>query len=198
MPRKLLLVNLVLVTLGLAASCGAPKTSFYRLNYPVAERASSPASEATLGVERFRAANLLRQDRIVYSTADNQVNYYPYHRWAEDPATMVTNLVVRQLAGRHLFGDVAHYRPERETEYYLRGRVLALEEQDRGASVSVRVLLEAELVKAKTGAVIWSGRAERERPVPRKDVSSVVEEMSRATEEVIGQLADGMAQAAPR
>lgn len=198
MPRKLLLVNLVLVTLGLAASCGAPKTSFYRLHYPVAERASSPASEATLGVERFRAANLLRQDRIVYSTADNQVNYYQYHRWAEDPATMVTNLVVRQLAGRHLFGDVAHYRPERETEYYLRGRVLALEEQDRGPSVSVRVLLEAELVKAKTGAVIWSGRAERERPVPRKDVSSVVEEMSRATEEVIGQLADGMAQAAPR
>ena len=198
MLRKLWHLNLVLVTLGLAVSCGAPKTSFYRLHYPIADRASSPASEATLGVERFRAANLLRQDRIVYSTADNQLNYYQYHRWAEDPATMVTNLVIRELAGRHLFRDVAHFRPEHERDYYLRGRVLVLEEQDRGPSVSVRVALEVELVKAKTGAVIWSGRAERERPVPRKDVTSVVEEMGRATEEAIGQLADGIAQATQR
>lgn len=195
MPRKLLLLILALATLGLAVSCGMPKTSFYRLQFPVAERGSSPANDATLGVQRFRASNLLRQDRIVYSTADNQVNYYQYHRWAEDPAAMVTSLFVREVAGRHLFRDVAQFRPDKGTDYYLRGRVLALEEQDRGPSVSVRVAVEAELLKSKTDAVVWTGRAERERPVPRKDVSSVVEEMNRATQEVIGQLADGIAQA---
>lgn len=194
MPRKLLL-TLTLIASAVAVSCGTPRTNYYRLHYPIAENAAGAATDGTLEVERFRAAQLLRQDRIVYSTAEQQLNYYQYHRWGDDPTNMVTNLIVRELASRRLFKDVRMGRSEREADYTLRGRLMALEEMDRGPGVSARVVLEYELVKAKTGAIIWSGRAERERPVPSKDVPRVVEELNQAAREAIGQLADGIAQA---
>lgn len=182
----------------LVVACGAPRTNYYRLHYPIADSAPATATQGTLAVERFRASQLLRQDRIVYSTSGGQLNYYQYHRWADDPATMITNLVVKGIASRGLFRDVYFGRYETQPDYTLRGRLLSLEELDRGGGVSARVVLEAELVKTKTGAVIWSGHAEHERPVAKKEVSNVVEEMSEAAREAISELADGMAQAISR
>lgn len=198
MPRKLLPLALTLAMVTFAASCGTPRTNYYRLHYPIPESGPSSAAAGALAVERFRAGQLLRQDRIVYSTAEQQLNYYQYHRWADDPATMISQLVVRELASRHSFKDVLYGHPASEPDYTLRGRLIALEELDRSPTVSVRVVLEGELVKTKTGAVIWSGRAERERPVPRKEVPSVVEEMNQAVREAIGQLADAVTQAVSR
>ena len=198
MPRKFFVLAMITAGCALVVACGAPPTNYYRLHYPIADSLPSATADGTLAVERFRASQLLRQDRIVYSTSGEQLNYYQYHRWADDPATMVTNLVVRQISSRGIFRDVYYGRYERQPDYTLRGRLLSLEELDRGGSASARVVLEAELVKTKTGAVIWSGRAERERPVAKKDVPSVVGEMSEAAREAISELGEGMAQAISR
>ncbi|MBI4467641.1 MAG: membrane integrity-associated transporter subunit PqiC [Acidobacteria bacterium] len=175
-----------------ATACGAPRTSFYTLQLASPVQSAS-ASRGQLGVEAPRASHLLRQDRIVYFTQQNQLNFYQYHRWAEPPVFMVQSLLIRQLQGARLFDHVMPYRAQKGLDYLLRGRLLALEEVDGSAAgITARFGLELELVRQKDAEVVWTGRASRERPVSEKTMEAVVEAMSGCVEESLEELTRSM------
>ena len=179
-----------LVLMALAGlACGkAPRTNFYAINFPAAPRASLPLGETQVGVELPRASHLLRQDRIVYFTNQNQLNFYQYHRWAEPPVFMVQSLLIRQLRGTGLFDHVVPYRAQKGLDYVLRGHLLAMEEVDAPTEVTARFALELELVRQKDAQVVWTGHAARERPVSAKTVGALVEAMSGCVQESLDEL----------
>ena len=49
---------------------------------------------AAVAVRRFETPAYLRQGRIVYRQAPEQVGFYDYHRWASDPGQVVTSAVI--------------------------------------------------------------------------------------------------------
>jgi uncharacterized lipoprotein YmbA len=51
----------------------------------------------TVAVRRFEMPAYLRQGRIVYREAPDQVGFYQYHRWAVEPGTSVTTAVLESL-----------------------------------------------------------------------------------------------------
>ena len=189
----------------LLCACGsAPRTSFYtvRLAPPPPSAAGSsseaPAAAGQLGVALLQANHLLRQDRIVYFTRQNELNFYHYHRWAESPASMVQSALIRRLQAAGIFGDVVPYRAQKGLDYILRGTLQAMEEVDSATEVNARFALELQLVRQEDAQTVWSDRRACERPVAAKTVEAVVETLSGCVEESLDQLTRSLGEAVAR
>lgn len=190
-PAALILLALVVV------ACGAPRMNNYTLTFNPTAGGSAALAKSQVGVAAPRASHLLRQDRIVYFSGENQVNYYHYHRWAEPPVSLVQSLLIRQLRSAGLFDDIVPFRAQKGLDYVLQGRLLAMEEVDTPEAVRVRFGLELELVRQKDEHVAWAGRQSCERPVTTKTVPAMVEAMSSCVQESLDALTRSLREAAP-
>lgn len=180
------------VALLLLADCGGkilyPK--YYTLEVPAAP--PRPVANArfpgTLAVRRFESAPYIRQKRIVYRPAPEEIGFYEYHRWATDPAEMITAAVIDSLRASGLFLSVKRYDGQNQQDYLMVGRVEKLEENDFGRAVAVTAKLSAELVNLRTGTTEWTGDAAETLKLDTATVNSVVQEMSHAVQKSIGRL----------
>jgi ABC-type uncharacterized transport system auxiliary subunit len=191
------LVVVFLAALATAACGKAPRTNYYTVDFPPPSPARTAPAGSQVGVAKPSASHLLRQDRLVYFTNQNELNFYDYHRWAESPPALVQELLIRQLRGAHLFADVESYRAQTGLDYVLRGELLAMEEVDTGADVKARFALALELVRQEDARVVWAGRHACERPVAQKSVDAVVETLSGCIQETLGNLSDSLAGSLP-
>lgn len=149
---------------------------------------------ATVAVRRFETPAYLRQGRIVYREAPDQIGFYEYHRWAVEPGMTVTTAVVESLRSNRVFSFVEPYDGQTRPDYLLTGRLQRLDEIDYGGGVKVETKLSAELTNLRTGAVVWTGDAAGTSKVDNRDVRSVVAEMNRAVQGSIDQLLTSMEQ----
>jgi ABC-type uncharacterized transport system auxiliary subunit len=189
---------ILLLAAGLAsAACGSSRPQHYTVAYTPSASGMSGGSKGQVGVAVPRASHLLRQDRIVYFTTDNELNFYARHRWAEPPNRMVQGLLIRQLRASGSFDDVVAYRAQKGLAYVLRGNLLSMEEVDSASEIRARFALELELVRQEDDHVVWTGRHGCERPVAAKTVGAVVDTMSGCVQESLTQLTGSLAAALP-
>jgi cholesterol transport system auxiliary component len=166
--------------------------NYYTLNLPkpaAASRDSAPIP-GTLAVREFRAPQYLRQGPIAYRPTPEQIAFYDYHHWAEDPRRTVTTAFVRDL--RQVFTTADLYDGRGTPEFLLTGSLDRLEELDNGQTVQVEVEISAKLQNFKTGDVVWSGTTSKTSGVEKRDVSGIVAEMSRDLTEAAAQLVSSM------
>jgi len=189
----------VLLLVGALAgvACGSSRPQHYTVAYAPSASGAAGGSKSQVGVAVPRASHLLRQDRIVYFTTDNELNFYARHRWAEPPNRMVQGLLIRQLRASGSFDDVVAYRAQKGLAYVLRGNLLSMEEVDTASEIKARFGLELELVRQEDDHVVWTGRHGCERPVAAKTVGAVVDTMSGCVQETLSQLTGSMAAALP-
>jgi cholesterol transport system auxiliary component len=179
-------LSITLLVLGGRAEIKHP--NYYTLNVPTpvtASRATLPISGSVL-VQEFAAPAYLRQGPIVYRPEPEQIAFYDFHHWAEDPRT-VTAAMVRDL--RLAFRSAELYDGRGDAHYLLTGFLDHLEELDDGSSVSVDVGVSASLKNLKTGGVVWSSTSSKTSAVEQRSVPGVVAAMSRDLTEATGQLA---------
>lgn len=183
--RRLVLVGLAVVCL----DCGgvAPPTNFYVLDLPAPAPAAAPL-EHTAVLMPIRAGRVIRQGRIVYRESPEQVGFYEYHRWAEDPEDSVARSLRQQVLALGTFAQVADFDGRTTADYLLRGELLRLEEVDYDGGVRATVEISLELVETSTARVVWVSSAERTEMVPASEVRSVVERLSAAADHAIRQL----------
>ena len=185
----------------LVAGCGGKIRSshYYALEIPPAPRAaeSGPRLPATVAVRRFETPAYLRQGRIVYREAPAEIGFYEYHRWAADPAAMVTSAVIDALRSSQLVSFVKPYDGQGQQDYLMSGRLKQLEEIDSAGTVRVAAKLSAELVDLRTGAMVWAGEDSETLGVETRNVNSVVVEMSHAVQASIDRLVASMRQQLP-
>lgn len=169
-----------------AASCGSvPKTNYYTLRVPPPPAARDPKTTAVVGVERFRAADVLRDDRIVYYASPTELNFYQYQRWSADPATMLTEIVARRLEQFGIFTAVRVLPSREPVDYLVRGRVLNFEEVDSVAGVKARVALEMMLIRVRDHKILWSDSRQEESAPEGKGVPAVVQAVNAASERLL-------------
>ena len=195
--KSCMAVLLLLAMATLAACGGVPKAQFYTVNYAPSASGSAAPAGSQLGVAVPRAAHLLRQDRIVYFTADNELNYYQNHRWADTPPRLIQLQLIRQMNAAGLFGNIAPYRAQKGLDYVLRGRLLAMEEVDTATEIKARFGLELELVRQDDDRVVWTGRHSCEQPVATKSVGAVVDTINGCLQEAMTDLTRSLAAALP-
>jgi ABC-type uncharacterized transport system auxiliary subunit len=158
---------------------------------------TSPRWNAAVAVRRFQTPAYLRQGRIVYRESPDQIGFYDYHRWAADPAVTVTTAFIDSLRSANTFTTVAPYDGQDRPDFLITGRLEKLDEIDYGSGVTVEARLSAVLTNLRTGAIVWSGDAAETSIVDKRDVNSVVAQMSRAVQGSINRLMDNMEQQIP-
>ena len=185
---------LALLTLGMAVSCGSiPKTKYYALRLPAPAPANDSKTNFVVGVEHFRALDVLRDDRIVYYESPTQLNFYEYHRWSSDPPTLLSELTARALHEMHLFADVRMLPSREPVDYILKGRLFHFEEVVEGSGGKARVGLGLTLVRSRDHKVVWSAERQVERPLQTPGVAGVVEALNASTEGLLSEVLPGLA-----
>ncbi len=157
----------------------------------------APIRLQPLAVRRFDTPAYLRQGRIVYRQAPEQIGFYEYHRWASDPGVVVTTGVIDSLRSANLFSVVEPYAGQEHPDYLLSGRLERLDEVDYKSGVQVEVKLSAQLVNLRTGAPVWAGAVTKTSEVGTRDVNSVVVAMSQTVQGSIDELVANMAKQLP-
>jgi ABC-type uncharacterized transport system auxiliary subunit len=178
-------------TLIAALGCGGakiPPTHYYTLNL-AAPAPSSDRLGFTAIVMPFQATQVIKRDRIVYRESREEVGFYDYHRWAEDPREQVADSFVKQLLARGSFSSLTSFDGRTKSDYVLRGSIKRLEEVDYDSPISVAVEISLELVNSESAKVVWSDVATKTGPVTSGDVRSVVSGLSQAADQSISELA---------
>lgn len=176
-----------ILTAFLACGGKVPPTLFYVLNLAAPEPAAE-AHERSAVLLPVRAGRVVGQGRIVYRESREQVGFYEYHRWAEDPEETVGRALRSALLASGTFASVVSFDGRTKAEFLLRGELLRLEEIDYGGPVRAEAEISLELVDAATGRVEWSRAVSRAGEVTASAVPAVVTGMSAAVEQAIKQL----------
>jgi len=197
MHNSKLIAAIVLMTgvVSLAGCAGKIRyPSYYALNLPApAPSASQPTpAHGSAAVRQFDAPRFLRGGAIAYWEGPDQLGFYEYHRWAEDPRHAVTAAMVREMQARGVFQSVDVFDGRESPEYLVKGTLEHLEEVDEGASVSIEVSLSAQLINLRTGEVLWQDTSSKTTKLDRRSVPGVVAEMSRNLEDAVQHLVASM------
>lgn len=173
------------------ASCGGgkiPTTQYYQLHLPPAPAPGSAKTAFSVVVMPWKASDILTRDRIVYRPTREEVGYYEYHLWAEDPAKSVERAVVDGLESKGTFSTVGVFDGRTRSDFILRGRLERLEEVDYEGGVKVYAALSAELLDASSRRVVWTGEALESADVGASEMRDVVAKMSDAASAAVASL----------
>jgi len=184
---------LVLLAALLSAGCGSvPKTYYYTLQVPASPSPVDQKTPYVLGVEHFRAPEMLRDDRVAYYVSANEVNFYQYHRWGADPATMLSEFTAQWLESTGVFA-VVHMLPSRaRVDYMLGGRVLSFEEVDYEPGGKARVALELSLLRTSDHNVVWSSQRRVEAPLAERGIAGLASALNAACTQLLRELSPGL------
>jgi ABC-type uncharacterized transport system auxiliary subunit len=120
------------------------------------------------------------------------LDFYDYHRWAEDPRSAVTSAVVENFQSSGLFQSVRLYDGRGSSDYLVTGTLKHLEEVDRGRDVFVEASVSAQLMDLKTAEVLWTDTSSETTKVEHRNVSGLVAGMSQAVETAVEHLTSSM------
>lgn len=190
-------IAFLLLFVGILGGCGAARPNkYYQLTIP-GDSASAPppaTNGLSLVVGPFVATHLYKEDQIVYSTGAEEIGTYEYQRWAEPPAEMINEVLLRQLRASGQYKAVYTLRSDSHGDYLLRGRLYDFKEMSGTSSIVGRLTAEWELKDLKTGNPVWSHYYTHDEPVASKDVPAVVAALDRNVQRAVTELRAGLDQ----
>lgn len=178
--------SLVLMLTG----CGATRSSkYYQLTVPAAQNGVQTGDPvgATLVVSPLLASHLYREDRIVYSTGEEQMGTYEYHRWVEPPTEMIQEVLLRELRASGRYKAVYGERSSVNGDFLIRGRLYEFKEVS-GRPLLAKVTFELEMRELKSGSTVWRHYYSHEEPVSGKDVPAVVAALDRNVQTAVKEM----------
>jgi ABC-type uncharacterized transport system auxiliary subunit len=184
----------LILYLGILNGCGAARPSkFYQLTVP-SEKVSAEDSvlyPVTVVLGPITTSQLYRDDRIVYTSSGEAMGTYEYRRWAEPPAEMIDDVLLRELQRSGRYEHIYSLGSDVRGDYVLRGRLYDFREID-GSGLSARVAFDFELRDSKTGTIVWNHSYSHDEPVNEKDVSAVVTAMDRNVQNGLSEVLSGL------
>src|SRR5690242_6966298 len=170
--------------------CGATRASkYYELTVPAVQSGAQTGDPgaATLLVAPLLAPHLYREDRIVYSTGEEEMGTYEYHRWVEPPTEMIQEVLLRELRASGRYKAVYAERSNANGDFLIRGRLYEFKEVS-GRALLAKVSLELEMREVKSGATVWRHYYSHEEPVSGKDVPAVVAALNRNVQAAVKEM----------
>lgn len=176
--------------------CGATRPSkYYQLTIPgdaPGRQAADPA-QVTLLVGNLIASDLYREDRIVYSTAGEQMGTYEYQRWAEPPTEMIQDVLLRALRSSGRYRAVYTHRSDANGDFLLRGRLYDFKEASENGMVA-RLTVDFEMRDLKSGGTVWTHYYHHDEPVSGKSVPAVVTALDKNVQVAVKEVLESLDQ----
>ena len=176
--------------------CGAARPSqYYQLTVPGDAPAAKEADSTpvTLLVGTLFAPDLYREDRIVYSTTQEQMGTYEYQRWAEPPTEMIQEVLLRALRSSGRYRAVFAHRSDTNGDFLLRGRLYDFKEVSTNGMVA-RLTVDFEMRDLKSGSTVWTHYYHHDEPVNGKNVPAVVAALDRNVQRSVKEVLEGLDQ----
>ena len=192
MRRKVLFAALTLASAALSGCLGGKPIKYYTAAIPPAPAAAADRLPVSLLVGRIGAAEILDEQPIVYRSGQNEVGTYKYHQWAEPPALMLKNLLLRRLRASGRYQSVAQVGSSAQGDFLLRGRLYNFEEVDQNGGISARVSMEFELIDRASRKTVWNQVYTRTTPVQGKSILDVVAALDCSLEQGISEVESGL------
>ena len=177
-------------------ACGAARPSkYYQLTIPgdVPARQAADPAPVTLLIGNLFASDLYREDRIVYSTAGEQMGTYEYELWAEPPTEMIQEVLLRELRSSGRYRAVFTHRSDTNGDFLLRGRLYDFKEVAENG-MSARLTVEFEMRDLKNGATVWTHYYQHDEPVSGKNVSAVVAALDKNVQRAVKEALESLDQ----
>ena len=193
--RRVLIVALALMA-GWLSGCGAARPSkYYQLTVPADAGAieKTDAVPVRLLLGGLMTSHLYREDRIVYGNGPEQLGTYEYQRWAEPPAEMIQEVLLRELRATGHYRAVHMRRSNVTGDFAIRGRLYDFKEVD-GSPTSTRVTLELEMRDLKTGATVWNHYYTHDEPASGKDVPAIVAALDKNVQQGVKEMVESLDQ----
>jgi len=191
-PSKLILAIGLTIALASLVGCGSKTRypTYYVLNVPTPVPTNAPSKPmfGPVAVREFRAPAFLREGPIVYRQSPEQIDFYTYHRWVEDPRRVVTATFARKIQASGVFQSVDLFDGHQSATYLLTGTLDHLEEVDRGGAVSVEVSISARLLNLRTAEVLWQETKSKTTNIEQRSMHDIVTQMS----DDVGDLVEGL------
>jgi ABC-type uncharacterized transport system auxiliary subunit len=184
------LLTAAILVIGFICGCGAARPSkYYQLTVPAdaGQVEKADAVPVTLLLGAMQTSHLYREDRIVYGNNAEQLGTYEYERWAEPPADMIGEVLLRELRASGRYRAVHYRRSNMQGDFALRGRLYDFKELT-GGQLTARVTFEMEMRDLKTGATVWTHYFTHDEPVGGKDVASVVAALDRNVQRSVSEV----------
>jgi len=181
---------------GLLGGCGATRPAkYYQLTVPADSGAveKPDAVPVTLLLGGLMTSHLYREDRIVYGNGAEQLGAYEYQRWAEPPAEMILEVLMRELRASGRYRAVYYRRSNMHGDFALRGRLYDFKEIS-GGQMSARVTLELEMRDLKNGATVWTHYYTHDEPASGKDVPAVVAALDKNVQRSVKEIVESLDQ----
>lgn len=182
--------------IGFLGGCGAARPAkYYQLTVPADAGAveKADAVPVTLLLGGLMTSHLYREDRIVYGNGAEQLGTYEYQRWAEPPAEMIQEVLMRQLRASGRYRAVHYRRSNMRGDYALRGRLYDFKEISDG-QMTARVTLELEMRDLKNGATVWTHYYTHDEPASGKDVPAVVAALDKNVQRGVKEIVESLDQ----
>ena len=192
----------------LSASCGIfrgklPPRELYRLALPDTSSLVIPLAstrdvppdtgplDGALAIAAYRTPGIYGGQSIIYRIGEHQYGSYPSREWAMPLTMMLGSITERVLATNPVSQSPAVYEPPTRLAHPFtwQGTVREFEEVNRDRSVFVSVVLDVRIVRSLDQAVVWSGSAAVEHPVPNPTMLAIVEALSDAAAEAVTRIA---------
>jgi ABC-type uncharacterized transport system auxiliary subunit len=185
-----------LLMVGSLTGCGATRpVRYYQLTVPSdagdIEKAGAVPVRLLLG--GLVTSHLYREDRIVYGNGPEQLGTYEYQRWAEPPAEMIQEILLRELRATGHYRAVHMRRSNVTGDFAIRGRLYDFKEVESGA-LSTRVTMEFEMRDLKSGATVWNHYYTHEEPASGKDVPAIVAALDKNAQQGVREVVDSLEQ----
>jgi cholesterol transport system auxiliary component len=193
--RRAAIFRLAAVVLFLGG-CGAARPSnYYQLtipgDLPVAKEVDP--TPVTLLVGTLFASDLYREDRIVYSTTQEEMGTYEYQRWAEPPTEMIQEVLLRELRSSGRYRAVFAHRSDSSGDFLLRGRLYDFKEVS-GNTMVARLTVDFEMRELKNGTTVWTHYYHHDEPVNGKNVPAVVAALDKNVQRSVKEVLEGVDQ----
>lgn len=152
---------LVVLFAGCSPFGSAPEPEYYRLRYEKETRRCESAFSSEVRVWRFTAAEPFEQRRMVLWDRDRTVRFSEAGQWVAAPASMLTELIRRDLVQSGLFAGMAGERDSGRASLELSGRIRHFVARTCESGYQAMLAVSVELKERGTG----------ERPLLRKSYS---------------------------
>jgi ABC-type uncharacterized transport system auxiliary subunit len=185
-----------LLIAGCFTGCGAARpVKYYQLTVPTdagdIEKPGAVPVRLVLG--GLTTSHLYREDRIVYGNGPEQLGTYEFQRWAEPPAEMIQEVLLRQLRATGRYRAVHMRRSNVTGDFMIRGRLYDFKELE-GGGLATRVTMEFEMRDLKSGATVWNHYYTHDEPSGGKDVPSIVTALDKNVQRGVKEIVESLEQ----
>ncbi|HID39389.1 MAG TPA: hypothetical protein EYP36_07725 [Calditrichaeota bacterium] len=152
-------------------------TKFYVIDdMPLLPVDSSVAFQSPLPyvvmVDNFSISRIYDSNRIALRTKSNEISYYFYHKWAENPSAAFQTLLWRQLRSLNLFKTCNLRRIDPEPQFKITGYIDRIERVEQDNYDAAHLIVTLEFKEYKSGRTLVQHGYNRLLPLNKKDMNN--------------------------